>query len=220
LQLHGRSVLEHSLITLLDSPRIAGVMLALAPEDTFWSDTLWPSLRFSASKPLLTCIGGAQRSHSVLACLRALRALTAVPSHVAVHDAARPCLSARDLESVLAEGSARPEGAILASPMSDSLKRAVSSMHQNAQIAHAVPREGLWLAQTPQVFPLALLYQALSLDDHSGFTDEASAVEKLGVKPWLVAASDPNPKLTFAQDFAWAEHLLAHRSSPPRACEP
>ena len=115
---------------------------------------------------------------------------------VLVHDAARCCLPAEALRRLLQEAGQHPVGGILALPVADTLKRGNGENH----IAETVSRSGLWQAQTPQLFQTTLLHQALSVEDLSDITDEASAVEKLGVQPLLVQGDTRNLKLTLPQD--------------------
>jgi 2-C-methyl-D-erythritol 4-phosphate cytidylyltransferase len=121
-----------------------------------------------------------------------------------VHDAARPCLPARDLEALLAQNDEM--GAILAVPVSDTVKRAAG-----ARIIATEERSQLWLAQTPQMFRTGLLLQALQRARRN-VTDEASAVEQLGFKPRLVTGSRENIKVTWPEDLAMAESILRRRA--------
>lgn len=122
-----------------------------------------------------------------------------------VHDAARPCLSQEQLAHLIGELRDDGVGGILAVPVSDTLKRADATQH----IVQTESREGLWQAQTPQMFRTGLLLQALQRA--SSFTDEASAVEALGLHPKLVASEPTNFKVTYPQDLLLAELLLRER---------
>jgi 2-C-methyl-D-erythritol 4-phosphate cytidylyltransferase len=122
-----------------------------------------------------------------------------------VHDAARPCLPRKDLENLVRETRDDEVGGILALPVADTVKRAVQN-----RIDSTEDREHLWLAQTPQMFRAGLLAQALR-EAKGAVTDEASAVEQLGLKPRLVAGSRENLKVTYAEDVAIAESILARR---------
>jgi 2-C-methyl-D-erythritol 4-phosphate cytidylyltransferase len=121
---------------------------------------------------------------------------------VLVHDAARPCLTQHLLSRMIAELRDDPVGGILAVPVADTLKRADAQQ----RIAHTEPREGLWQAQTPQMFRAGLLAEALA--KCSSVTDEASAIEALGLQPRLVASDSSNFKVTYPQDIVLAELLL------------
>lgn len=198
LPLGDRSILETTLNKLASHPQIDGIMVALAENDKWYA--LGQSLH---GKPVLTCVGGAQRCDSVMAGLQALRNLNPSIDWVCVHDAARPLISHTDLDALFRHCS-QPDGAILAAPVADTIKRG------NDRIDATVPRSGLWRALTPQAFPLAVLMEALeSAQQSSGaITDEASAVEKLGLQPRLVAGSNLNFKITTAEDYAMAQQIV------------
>jgi len=123
------------------------------------------------------------------------------------HDAARPCLSAQQLSRLLEELRNDEVGGLLAVPVADTLKRA-DAMHR---VAHTESREGLWQAQTPQMFRTGLLVQAL--ETARSVTDEASAVEALGLFPKLVSSDSTNFKVTYPQDFTMAQAILLSRQS-------
>jgi 2-C-methyl-D-erythritol 4-phosphate cytidylyltransferase len=119
-----------------------------------------------------------------------------------VHDAARPCLGKSELRRLIDEAGRDEVGGILAVPVADTLKRA----DDERRILTTEPREGLWQAQTPQMFRHGMLLRALRESVHA--TDEAAAVEVLGYKPRLVEGSVRNLKVTFAGDLEIAERLL------------
>ena len=123
-----------------------------------------------------------------------------------VHDAARPCLRAVDLSRLLAIGQHDPVGAILATPLRDTLKRG----NLDSLITGTEPRERLWRAQTPQLFRRGGLTRALQAAMRGGvaITDEAMAMERLGLKPRLVEGSEDNIKVTTPADLALAEFIL------------
>jgi 2-C-methyl-D-erythritol 4-phosphate cytidylyltransferase len=200
------TVLETSLRLFLDDARCAGAVLALAPTDT--GRELLQG-RLPASVKVVD--GGAQRSASVLAGLIALAGAAAADDWVLVHDAVRPCLSAADLDRLLAAGAAAGGGALLAAPLSDTLKSSTDGQYSTATI----PRAGLWRALTPQMSRYARLRTALQQAHaaHREPTDEAQALEWLGDAPLLVAAQDANPKITTAADLAVASAILAARTA-------
>ena len=203
LTLAGRPMIEHSLRALLAHPGVDGVMVALAPDDPWWGG--W---RYLENKPIYTCIGGAERADSVLAALQALPATVSEEQWILVHDAARPCLRAVDLTRLLAIGQADPIGAILAAPVRDTLKRAEGEDEQ--RIVATEPREHLWRALTPQLFRRGGLTRALQAAMRGGrpLTDEAMAMEAIGLKPRLVEGSEDNIKVTTPADVALAEFIL------------
>ena len=122
--------------------------------------------------------------------------MAAEQDNILVHDAARCCLPPEALTRLIEEAGGKEQGGILAIPVADTLKRADGKNH----IGETVSRAGLWQAQTPQLFQTTLLHRALSAEDLSDITDEASAVEKLGVQPLLVQGDTRNLKLTLPQD--------------------
>jgi 2-C-methyl-D-erythritol 4-phosphate cytidylyltransferase len=126
---------------------------------------------------------------------------------VLVHDAARPCLRGADLGRLLERGSAHAVGAILAAPVRDTLKRA----DPRGEIERSEPREALWRALTPQLFRRSTLQRALEDAQAAGVevTDEAMAIERLGLRPLLVEGAEDNIKITTPADLAIAEFLLA-----------
>ncbi len=128
---------------------------------------------------------------------------------VLVHDAARPCLPPSDLERLIAEGSGDTIGAILALPVAETVKSAAKDEGGVVRIAATQDRSQLWLAQTPQMFRAGLLAQALGRAKN--VTDEASAIEQMGLKPRLVAGSRQNLKVTYPEDVGIAEAFLTMR---------
>lgn len=133
-----------------------------------------------------------------------------VSDWVLVHDAARPCLPRKDLDRLLQEIENDEIGGLLALPVSDTVKRAAKDEAGAPRVASTEDRAQLWLAQTPQMFRAGLLMQALQMAAGT-VTDEASAIEQLGLKPRLVAGSRENLKLTYPEDLAIAEAILLGR---------
>ncbi len=197
----GRPLVEHSLNALLAHPEVDGVVVALSPDDPFWAG--WRTMH---GKPIYTCLGGAERADSVLAALQALPETVSEDQWVLVHDAARPCLRAVDLTRLIALGQADPVGAILATPVRDTLKRA----DDQGRSRGTEPRDRLWRALTPQMFRRGGLTRALLAAMRAGIvvTDEAMAMERLGLKPLLVEGSEDNIKVTTQADLALAEFIL------------
>lgn len=200
--LDDRSVIEHSLSALLSHPEVDGVMLVLAADDRDW-----PGWRELHGKPILSCLGGEERAHSVLAGLQALPDSVSEDQWVLVHDAARPCLNTVDLTRLLAMGRGHAVGALLAAPLRDTLK--LADAQQQSQLTE--PRERRWRALTPQLFRRGSLTRALNaaLRANVTVTDEAMAMERLGLKPLLVEGSETNLKITTPADLAYARFLLA-----------
>ena len=204
LPLLGRSVLEWALQPFLSDRRCIGIALALAEHDTYW-----PKIGLRHDK-LTVVTGGAERADSVLAGLNSLLDSASRNDWVAVHDAARPCLHPDDLEALLAiADESEAVGGLLATPLSDTLKQA----NREQRAIGTVPREFLWRAQTPQLFRLGGLHDALQRAVASGqvVTDEAGAMEALGFQPRLIAGRSDNLKITLPEDVALAESVLAAR---------
>jgi len=196
--LAGRTVLETALQPFLEDPQCVGGSLLLAADDPHRS-------RLTAGLP----------SHSVCNGLRALEARAGAEDWVLVHDAARPALSAADLQRLLQYGGIDAVGALLAAPVADTVKRALDGGGQIGvrRCAATLPREALWLAQTPQMFRYAPLRAALerAVADGRTPTDEAQAMEWQGHAALLVQAQDSNIKITTATDLLLAQAILRQR---------
>jgi 2-C-methyl-D-erythritol 4-phosphate cytidylyltransferase len=200
LQLLWRPMLYHSVNALLASGRIDTVFVVLAAADVEFRQHDWRE--FGERIAPLYC-GGATRHDSVLNGLIAASSAVQPDDWMLVHDAARPCLGQRELRRMLDALAADDVGGILAVPVADTLKRADAA----GQIQATEAREHLWQAQTPQMFRHGLLLHALGRS--AKVTDEAGAVEAMGLKPKLVRGSAGNLKVTFAEDLQLAEVILA-----------
>lgn len=207
LEVAGRPLIGHALDALLSHPQVAGAVVALAADDT-----RWPGWRELHGKPLLRCTGGGERADSVLAALQALPVDVGDADLVLVHDAARPNLQRVDLDRLIEVARAHPDGAILAAPVRDTLKRADA----HGAIAATEPREGLWRALTPQAFRRGALTAALVQAREAGVlvTDEAMAMERCGARPCLVEGREDNLKVTTPADLALAGYLLSRQETP------
>jgi 2-C-methyl-D-erythritol 4-phosphate cytidylyltransferase len=200
LLLDGRSVIEHSLAVLCRHPRIAGVVVATAPDDRWWRT---PSSDLTTVPR--TVAGGEQRQHSVLNGLRGL-AGAGRDDWVLVHDAARPCLTRGDVDRLIDTLHDHPVGGLLGVPVADTVKR--TDRHGN--IVETVERVGLWRAMTPQMFRFGMLAAALeaALSSRETVTDEAAAMERMGHRPLMVEGRADNIKITHQQDLALAALYL------------
>jgi 2-C-methyl-D-erythritol 4-phosphate cytidylyltransferase len=200
----GRPLLEHALRALLVHPVVKGVVVALAADDA-----RWPGWELLEGKPVRACTGGDERAASVLAGLAALPESVRADDFVLVHDAARPNLAFDDLEQLLTRGRGDPVGAILATPVRDTLKRA----GDDGGIDGTEPRERLWRAQTPQLFRRFQLTRALEAARDAGLavTDESMAMERQGHRPLLVEGREDNLKVTTPADLALFEFILSRR---------
>jgi 2-C-methyl-D-erythritol 4-phosphate cytidylyltransferase len=201
LQLAGRSVIEWALAPFLERPDCYRVVVVIAEQDRQWSEH--PLAQHSK---ISTAIGGAERVESVRAGLRALVALANEDDWVLVHDAARPCLRATDLSRLIDQLADDRVGGLLGVPVVDTLKRADA----NDGVTATVSRESLWRALTPQMFRYGVLDRALRAAQDAGVapTDEAQAVEALGLQPRLVRGDPDNIKITLPEDIERAERLL------------
>ncbi|TWO71682.1 2-C-methyl-D-erythritol 4-phosphate cytidylyltransferase [Caenimonas sedimenti] len=195
----GQPMIWHTLSAFAAVQRIARTLVVVAPGDGFFE-------RNPTTSALVVPCGGATRAASVANGLRELRRAGAVDHDwVLVHDAAR-CLITPELVNRLIDTCADDEvGGLLAHPLADTLK-----IDQGGRVASTLSRDDKWLAQTPQMFRLGMLRQALEGADNS-ITDESSAIEAMGLKPLLVPAGAQNFKVTYPEDFAMAEAVLRGR---------
>jgi 2-C-methyl-D-erythritol 4-phosphate cytidylyltransferase len=207
LQIAGRPLLHHALRVLARHPRVEQVFVVLAQGDGRFQQFDWSE--FGARIKPLYC-GGETRAASVFNGLLAARDVIAAADWVLVHDAARPCLGREEIDRLFGELDEDDTGGLLAVPAADTLKRA----NRELRVAATEPRENLWLAQTPQMFRYRLLIEALRAADPAVVTDEARAIEGMGLKPRLVMGDTRNIKVTFAEDLALAELILLSRRPP------
>lgn len=198
--LAGQAMLRHSVQALLADPRIHEVRVAVAPGDALAADLI-------ADLPRTQCVscGGPTRAQTVLNALSEAR--LAPDDWVLVHDAARPGLPPEALKRLIDACLQDGVGGLLAMPAADTLKM---SQSREDKVDRTVPREGLWLAQTPQMFRAGLLLHALTLAINAPNppTDEAQAMEAQGYAPILVRGSGKNTKITWPEDFEWVESWI------------
>ncbi len=201
LEIGGHPLIYYAIARLCGCKEIERVYVVLARDDERWGGYDWEA--FAPTLVPLFC-GGAERFESVRNGLKAIRDDVAADDWVLVHDAARPCLGEEALARLIAEGGADDVGGLLAVPVADTLKRADAAQRAD----HTEPRAGLWQAQTPQMFRHGALLEALSQAGTHVPTDEAQAMERMGLKPRLVLGDSRNFKVTYAQDLEMAELLL------------
>ncbi len=201
LKIGEQTILALTLELLLSHEKIDRVIVALHPKDNFFS-----SLSLAKHPKLHTVLGGSERADSVLACLNQVDE----PCWAMVHDAARPCLTHADIDKLIDSSSAFPHGAILASPVRDTMKRS----DKQGNIKETVCRDLLWHALTPQFFPVDLLRNNLrsALEAKVNITDEASAMEWAGVSPGLVCGRVDNIKITHPDDLQLAALFMSQRA--------
>jgi len=204
LDLNSLPMIAHAMMVLAREPRIARIFVVLSPTDKRWNNYAWQG--WEERIEVLRC-GGATRAETVLNGLDAISRVCAADDWVLVHDAARPCLPDEMLAKLLDEAAADPVGGLLAVPVADTLKRAAAEPASGTRAEATVPRAGLWQAQTPQMFRHGTLVQALRAAG-SDMTDEASAIEQLGLQPRLVESDSRNLKVTYPQDLELAGLIL------------
>lgn len=206
LPLNGKPLIAHTLENILGWPGLKGIVVAITADDTEFA-----TLDCAQDARVHTVTGGTERADSVLAALDYLSEREAPETPVLVHDAARPLVSVQDIQKLLA---AAPM-ALLAQPASDTVKLSQTG-DGNTEVAQTLPRDQIWLAQTPQKAPLGPLREALQRglrENPKAITDEASALELAGFHPELVAACRSNFKITHPADLLLAEALLKHRAA-------
>jgi 2-C-methyl-D-erythritol 4-phosphate cytidylyltransferase len=197
----GRSVVAHTLAALSAVERIEATLVVLAPgDDKFEQHASWPAAWVARC-------GGASRAESVRRGLgRLIECGARIDDWVLVHDAARCLLRPADIDRLIDACIDDDVGGLLALPAADTLKRADAD-GASPRVASTIDRRGVWQAQTPQMFRLGLLQGALDTAGAST-TDEAGAIEALGLAPRLVPGRIDNFKLTWPEDFALAERLM------------
>lgn len=204
--LNGKPMLWHAMQPFFRHPRIRHIHVVLNPGDEAFARFDWSG--FGSRLRVLRC-GGDSRARSVLNGLVAMAGDCAAADLVLVHDAARPCVAVEDIERLIVAVGDSEAGGLLGEPLSDTLKRTDTE----GCVVRTEPRDHLWRAQTPQMFRHGLLLQALSArGSFESITDEASAVERLGLHPLMVRSGAANLKVTYPEDFALAERILKDRS--------
>lgn len=202
LELLGRPIISWTLQALLAHSAVHAGVVALADHDS-----LWDTMPDDHDRALHRVTGGAERSDSVLAALDfLLERQDAENDWAIVHDAVRPCVAHDDIDRLLAAGLNRPDGALLAVPVRDTLKR----QNGDGRVQGTASRDGLWQAMTPQLFPVRRLHQALSAAVEQGkpVTDDAQAMEAAGYQPLLVEGRPTNVKITRQYDLLLARAIL------------
>ena len=196
----------HCLQRLSEIDAICGVSVGLAEDDRQWA-----SLKDEIPGSPQTYVGGQTRSRTVRLGLDELVKCGEVQSWVLVHDAARPCVTGADIERLIREVNFHPAGGLLATPAVDTLKTGDS----DSRVSGTVLRNGLWLAQTPQLFPVRTLIEAIDRCHDRGetCTDEAQAIEALGLRPKLVNCGDYNIKVTHQSDMVVASAILKEQEA-------
>ena len=199
LTLINKTVMQHSVDRICQLP-VQGCVLAISAHDE-------TAKTLSFAKPALLhwVTGGAERMDSVLAAMQYLQQFATAQDWVLVHDVARPCILANDLQHLLDELKEDTVGGLLAVPVRDTLKRGNAG-----QVVETVSRDHLWQCQTPQMFRFGLLLDALqqAKTKQQLVTDEAGAIEQLGLPVTLVNGSSTNIKITYPEDLGLAAAIL------------
>jgi 2-C-methyl-D-erythritol 4-phosphate cytidylyltransferase len=207
----GRPMLWHA-VRAVCVPPVESVFVVLAPGDRSFGQHDWRA--FDGRLEPLYC-GGETRRDSVYNGLVAAMAVVQADDWMLVHDAARPCLPRKDLDNLVRETQHDEVGGILGLPVAETVKKIAKDEGGVQRVAMTENRSLLWLAQTPQMFRAGLLVQALR-GARGAPTDEAAAVEQMGLKPRLVAGSRENLKVTWPEDVAIAESILKGRAEATR----
>jgi 2-C-methyl-D-erythritol 4-phosphate cytidylyltransferase len=204
LELGGQPILQRTLTAMLGWGFLKKIIVVLHPHDQHW-----PQLQLAESAGIYTVIGGAERCDSVLAGVEELALEASASDWVLIHDAARPCVAAEDVQRLRDELADDAVGGLLAVPVAETVKQA----DREQRVRATLDRSELWLAQTPQLFRLGPLLDSLRRASSLGemVTDEAAAMESAGMQPRLVAGDASNIKITCPADLALAEYLLRER---------
>ncbi|MGE3318872.1 MAG: 2-C-methyl-D-erythritol 4-phosphate cytidylyltransferase [Candidatus Berkiella sp.] len=201
--LAGKTILEYTCSLFLTQSWVTKIVVAIADSDCYFEQ-----LSTLKHPKIARVSGGVTRAHSVRNALQSIQQVTDAADWVLVHDAVRPCLDKRDLQSLL-QLRDDPVGGILASKVTDTIKKVNHAM----QITETVDRQMLWQAQTPQMFRLGLLFDALVKAEQAGenVTDEAWAIQLMGYTARIIPAHYPNPKLTYPADLTYISSLLEEK---------
>jgi 2-C-methyl-D-erythritol 4-phosphate cytidylyltransferase len=199
LELAGKTVLEQTLLRLLQADVFSAISVAISEEDPYW-----PELAIASHDKIITAPGGKERADSVLSGLKTIRSQASDDDWVLVHDAARPCLTSSDIHYLINTLVDDEVGGILALSSHDTLKQV-----QGNSIETTLDRSHIWRALTPQMFRYELLKNALeATEGNKAVTDEASALELQGYQPKIVEGRPDNIKITRPEDLALAQFYL------------
>ncbi len=200
LSVHGKTILEHTLALFLDRSEISKIVVSLSSQDNWFN-----ALSIANHPRIHTVIGGKTRQGSVWNALSWLKDYAKENDWVLIHDAVRPCLHEDDLLVLCEKLKDDSIGGILATKVTDTLKKA-----EDNTILHTLERENIYRALTPQMFRFNKILEAHILCQQKGIalTDDASAIEAAGFRSKLVVANHPNPKLTYESDLVEISFLL------------
>lgn len=206
LDLNGVPVIAHSLQKLVSIPAIRKIVVVLHPEDVHFS-----TLQLPNSEKIVVTPGGAERFQSVLNGLLYLAGIASDDDWVLVHDAVRPCVRAADIQLLIDQLAQHSVGGLLGFPVVDTLKQ----VNDRDEVEQTADRSRYWHAQTPQMFRYGLLVKALRdlIARSLEVTDEAGAIERLGLHPQMVTGHRDNIKITHVADLGMASTILAAQAS-------
>lgn len=201
---NGLTVLDQSLKTLLTIQQIKGFVVSTAPNDAHFQASLFAT----HPKRIARAIGGKKRFHSVISALVALTPFACKNDWILVHDSVRPCIRSTEVVQLIAELEHHPVGGFLATPVIDTLKKTQSGT------VITIDRAQMWQAQTPQMYRFGVLTKALKHGQKTAtvMTDEASAIEGIGLTSKIVATGKRNFKITTKEDLALANFYLKSSS--------
>ena len=203
LSLAGKPVLQHAIDRMASSFPASPISVVLAPDDHWFESSIAKQGNLRGLR-----LGGEAREQTVR---NAIDALVGVANDdwIVVHDAVRPCIDPAVAVRLKVEVGADPVGGLLAIPVSDTLK----IVDSDGRVLRSMPRESVWRAQTPQMFRYEVLRRALSRAGIDDWTDEAGAVEALGLRPRIVIGSGSNVKITYPGDLELAAAVLSRQES-------
>jgi 2-C-methyl-D-erythritol 4-phosphate cytidylyltransferase len=208
-QIAGKPMIVHTLNALLQVDLIQSIALVVSPQDIWITQILENYSLHNHAKIKLLRNGGSSRAQSVLSGLKHFAEQSvANESWVLVHDAARCLIRPQWVNRLIDTCMTKGCGGLLAIKLPDTLKQ-----EKNERVMQTIEREDKWLAQTPQMFKLGELINAITIAlerDPKGLTDEASALEAMGQEPLLIKGNPINFKVTIPEDFEIAEVFLKH----------
>ncbi|MBO69030.1 MAG: 2-C-methyl-D-erythritol 4-phosphate cytidylyltransferase [Acidiferrobacteraceae bacterium] len=204
IDLEGIPIIVRAVNALIKVEEISGIAVGISPDDKWWA-----KCAINDRRVIGAFLGGACRAETVLRGLEYLESSASADDWVLVHDAARPCIRIEDIKRVIAMRSNGSGGALLGTPISETVKYA----NQDNLVEKTIPRSNLWLAQTPQIFPYRLLYDALVKSDLETVTDESSAIEAIGYRPYVIHGDSFNIKITTNRDLKIASLIMQYQSA-------
>lgn len=198
-----QTVIEHTLTRLIDAQVFEKIVVAISDGDPYWNE-----LVISKHEKIIRAAGGKERANSVLNALAKIENQASENDWVLVHDAARPCITTADIETLISELQNDEIGGILALSSHDTLKDV-----DGVQILSTHDRNRIWRALTPQMFRYGALKNALQIHQgNNSITDEASALEMQGFSPKIVEGRSDNIKITRPEDLALAQFYLSQQT--------